>query len=65
LAGAARREAWRGLGLAVSVGCVLVASAALGWLPPAAAAVCAVGVDVVVLRAGERLLRRTEERLPV
>ena len=64
IAGAARREAWRGLGLAVGVGGVLVASAALGWLPPAAAALCAVGVDAVVLRAGERLLRRTELRLP-
>ncbi|MEM1418556.1 MAG: HAD-IC family P-type ATPase, partial [Myxococcota bacterium] len=64
IAGAARREAWRGLGIAVGVGGFLVATAALGWLPPAAAAVCAVGVDVIVLRAGARLLRRTALRLP-
>lgn len=64
IARAARKEATRGVALAVGAGGMLVAGAALGWVVPAAAAVIAVGVDAFALPAGARLLRRIELRLP-
>jgi len=64
IARAARTEATRSVLVAVGVGGVAVIGAALGWVPPAAAALAAVVVDGFALPAGARVLRRVELRVP-
>lgn len=64
IARAARRAATRNVFASVGVGGVLVAAAAFGWLPVAAAAISALALDAFTLPAGQRLLRRVKLRVP-
>jgi hypothetical protein len=50
--------------LAIGAGGLVVAGAAAGWVAPALAALLGVGVDLLTLPSGARLLRRIERRLP-
>lgn len=65
IARAARREMLRGTLLAFGAGSLVAFGAALGWVPPAVAALVALGVDLFALPAGARLLRRIDLRVPL
>ncbi len=64
IARAARDRAFRATSVAAVAFGVIVAAAATGLIVPAIAAVLAVAVDAHAVRAGARLLRRIELRLP-
>ncbi len=65
VARAVRRATWRSLGASL-LGAVLVAlGAGFGWMTPLIAALCALATDAWTLRAGSRLLRRVDLRVPM
>jgi Cu+-exporting ATPase len=65
VARAVRRATWRSLGASL-LGAVLVAlGAGFGWMTPLIAALCALVTDAWTLRAGSRLLRRVDLRVPM
>lgn len=64
IARAARRTAWRSLGVCSAATLALIIGAALGWMTPMAAALLGIGTEAWVLRAGSRLLRRVDLRVP-
>ena len=65
IARAARREMLRGTLVAFSAGGMVALGAALGWVPPAMAALVAVAVDLFALPSGSRLLHRIDLRVPL
>jgi len=65
IARAARRATVRGLTAAVAVLLLVAAGALLGWLTPPLATAIAMGAEVWALRAGSRLLRRVDLRVPM
>lgn len=64
IARAAREDALRSTSLAACAFATIVAAAAAGLIVPGIAALLAVAVDAYAVRAGVRLLRRIELRLP-
>ena len=64
IARAARRTAWRSLGVCAVATLALILGAALGWMTPMAAALLGLGTEAWTLRAGSRLLRRVDLRVP-
>lgn len=65
IARAVRRSTWRSLGASATVIFLVALGASLGWMTPFAAAVLALGTEAWTLRAGSRLLRRVDLRLPM
>jgi P-type E1-E2 ATPase len=65
IARAVRRSTWRGIGTCLLVGMLVVVGAASGWMTPVAAALIGLGTEAWTLRAGSRLLRRVDLRLPM
>jgi len=64
IARAVRRSTWRSVG-AASVTALLVAmGASVGWMTPVAAALLATATEAWAVRAGSRLLRRVDLRVP-
>lgn len=65
IARAVRRSTWRSIGTCLLVGMLVVVGAASGWMTPVAAALIGLGTEAWTLRAGSRLLRRVDLRLPM
>jgi cation transport ATPase len=65
IAHAARRSVGRALLATLVLGAVVSAGAWLGWLTPPLAIALAIGIEVWTLRAGSRLLRRVDLRVPM
>ncbi len=65
IARAARQTVWRSLGVCAAASLVLVGGAGLGWMTPMAAALLGLGTEAWTLRAGSRLLRRVDLRVPM
>jgi cation transport ATPase len=64
VARAVRRAMWRGIGSCVLVAALIVLGIAFGWMTPVIAALCGLGTEAWALRAGSRLLRRVDLRVP-
>lgn len=64
IAKAGRQVAWRDVLIGVCVGAAVCAGSAIGWVPPAIAALLSLGIDAFTLPAGARLLRRIDLRIP-
>lgn len=65
IARAARRTAWRSLGVCAVVMLAVALGAALGWMTPTAAALLGLGTEAWTVQAGPRLLRRVDLRVPM
>lgn len=65
IARAARRSILRASGAAFAVMAVVITGGSVGWLSPPLAAALGIGVDVWALRAGSRLIRRVDLRVPM
>ena len=65
VARAVRRATWRSIGSCVLVTALVVLGAAFGWMTPVIAALCALATEAWTLRAGSRLLRRVDLRVPM
>jgi Cu+-exporting ATPase len=65
IARAARRSIWRSIGACVVVGLLVAVGAGLDWMTPMAATFIALGTEAWALRAGSRLLRRVDLRVPM
>ena len=65
IARAARRATWRSIGTSVLATLLVVLGVAFEWMTPVMAALCAVMTEVWTLRAGSRLLRRVDLRVPM
>jgi P-type E1-E2 ATPase len=65
LARAVRRATWRSIGACAAATVVVAVGAALGWMTPIAAAFMASATEAWALRAGPRLLRRVDLRVPM
>jgi len=64
VARAVRRAMWRGIGSCVLVAAIIVLGIAFGRMTPVIAALCGLGTEAWALRAGSRLLRRVDLRVP-
>jgi Cu+-exporting ATPase len=64
IARAVRRSTWRSLGACLAATMLVAAGVSMGWMPPVAAALLASATDAWTLRAGSRLLRRVDMRVP-
>ena len=64
IARACRQEARRSLATTLTAAGILTLGACVGLLPPLAAAISLVAIDTFALRAGVRLLRRIDLRMP-
>ena len=65
IARAVRRSIWRSIGACAALGVLVAVGAILGWMTPVAAALIALGTEAWALRAGSRLLRRVDLRVPM
>jgi Cu+-exporting ATPase len=65
IARAARRSILRASGAAFAVLVVVITGASIGWLSAPLAASLGIGAEVWALRAGSRLLRRVDLRVPM
>ena len=65
VARAVRRATWRSIGACVLAGALVVLGTAFGWMTPVAAALCGLVTEAWTLRAGSRLLRRVDLRVPM
>ena len=65
IARASRRATWRSIGACVLATLLVVLGVAFGWMTPVIAALGAVLTEAWTLRAGSRLLRRVDLRVPV
>ena len=65
VARAVRRAMWRGIGSFVLAAAIIVLGIAFGWMTPVIAALCGLGTEAWALRAGSRLLRRVDLRVPM
>lgn len=64
IAKSARAESLRALVTSLSIGTVMTAGSALGFVPPLLAAIVGLALEAFALPAGERLLRRVDLRAP-
>jgi len=65
VARAVRRATWRSIGSCVFAAALVVLGATFGWMTPVVAALCALATEAWTLRAGSRLLRRVDLRVPM
>ncbi len=65
IARAVRRASWRSIGACVLATVLVVLGVAFGWMTPVIAALCAAMTEAWTLRAGSRLLRRVDLRVPM
>ena len=65
VARAVRQATWRSIGACVLAGALVVLGAAFGWMTPVVAALCGLVTEAWTLRAGSRLLRRVDLRVPM
>jgi cation transport ATPase len=65
VARAVRRATRRSIGSCVLATALVVLGAAFGWMTPVIAALCALATEAWTLRAGSRLLRRVDLRVPM
>jgi P-type E1-E2 ATPase len=65
IARAVRRSTWRTIATCLLVGVLVMVGGASGWMTPGTAALIALGTEAWTLRAGSRLLRRVDLRLPM
>ncbi|MCZ6806961.1 MAG: HAD family hydrolase [Deltaproteobacteria bacterium] len=65
IARAARRTTWRSLGVCAVATLALLLGTAVGWMTPMAAALLGLATEAWTLRAGSRLLRRVDLRVPM
>lgn len=65
IARAVARSTWKTLSVGIVLSAAVAVSAGLGWLTPMAAALVAVAMEAWALRAGSRLLRRVDLRVPM
>ena len=65
IARAVRRSTWRTLGACTAISVLVVLGATTGWMTPVAAAFLALLTEAWSLRAGSRLLRRVDLRVPM
>ncbi len=65
VARAVRRATWRSLGTCILMTALVALGAAFGWMTPVGAALLGLGAEAWALRAGSRLLRRVDLRVPM
>jgi len=65
IARAVRRATWRGIGSCALAAALVVLGATMGWMTPVIGALCALATEAWALRAGSRLLRRVDLRVPM
>jgi cation transport ATPase len=65
VARAVRRTTWRGITTCFVVAAIIVLGVAFGWMTPVIAALCGLATETWALRAGSRLLRRVDLRVPM
>jgi P-type E1-E2 ATPase len=65
IARAVRRATWRGIGSCVLVTAIIVLGVAFGWMTPVIASLWGLATEAWALRAGSRLLRRVDLRVPM
>ncbi|MGB8328722.1 MAG: HAD family hydrolase [Polyangiales bacterium] len=65
VARAVRRATWRSGGVCALVAALVAVGAAFGWMTPVVAALLALAVEAWALRAGSRLIRRVDMRVPM
>ena len=65
VARAVRRATWRSIGSCALVAAFVVLGVASGWMTPLIAALCGLATEAWALRAGSRLLRRVDLRVPM
>ena len=65
VARAVRRATWRGIGSCVLAATLVSMGATLGWMTPVVGALCGLATEAWALRAGSRLLRRVDLRVPM
>jgi P-type E1-E2 ATPase len=65
VARAVRRATWRSIGSCVLAAALVVLGATFGWMTPIIAALCALATEAWTVRAGSRLLRRVDLRVPM
>jgi cation transport ATPase len=65
IARAVRRATWRTIATSIFAAVLVLLGAAFGWMTPFIAAACALATEAWSLRAGSRLLRRVDLRLPM
>jgi P-type E1-E2 ATPase len=64
IARAVRRATWRSVGACALATVLVVVGAASGWMTPVVAALCGLIAEAWTVRAGSRLLRRVDLRVP-
>jgi P-type E1-E2 ATPase len=64
IARAAKRSTWRSVAACLAVTALVIVGASLTWMTPVSAALLATATDAWALRAGSRLLRRVDLRVP-
>jgi P-type E1-E2 ATPase len=65
IARAVRRATWRSIGSCALAAALVVLGATFGWMTPVVAALCGLATEAWTLRAGSRLLRRVDLRVPM
>jgi P-type E1-E2 ATPase len=65
VARAVRRATWRGMGSCAVAATLVVLGATSGWMTPIVGALCGLVTEAWALRAGSRLLRRVDLRVPM
>jgi hypothetical protein len=65
IARAVRSAMWRSMGACGLVAAFVVSGATMGWMTPVAGALCGLLTEAWTLRAGSRLLRRVDLRVPM
>jgi cation transport ATPase len=65
IARAVRRATWRGIGSCALAAALVVLGAMMGWMTPVIGALCGLATEAWALRAGSRLLRRVDLRVPM
>jgi cation transport ATPase len=65
VARAVRRATWRSIGSCALAAALVVLGAAMGWMTPVIGALVGLATEAWALRAGSRLLRRVDLRVPM
>ena len=65
IARAVRRATWRSIGSCAVAAALVVLGVTFGWMTPVVAALCGLATEAWTLRAGSRLLRRVDLRVPM
>jgi Cu+-exporting ATPase len=65
VARAVRRAMWRSIGACAVAAALVLLGAMMGWMTPVIGALCGLATEAWTLRAGSRLLRRVDLRVPM